>query len=100
MFIAPPVGLRHNVLLNIRQPQNAARVQAKEIGNTDKDGQAMTLVCQDYLAGAVRPTEGSKQIAYIKKMEQNLGGLKLIAVDADSKKIVFGKKTFQNLSED
>jgi hypothetical protein len=73
---------------------------AKETSGSDKDGFAMTLICQDYLAGAVRPKEGSQQLAYIKRMESILGGIKLIAVDADAKKVVYGKRTFSSLSED
>lgn len=70
---------------------------AGTISDSDKDGNLLTLVCQGYLASAVRPTTGSTKRAFLRQIERTLG-MKLIGVDVASKTVVYGKDVFASLS--
>jgi hypothetical protein len=65
--------------------------RAKDIGETDKDGHALSLVCMDYLASS---TDLIDMTSLFKHME-DITGLRIVAfktVDGDRDEIVFGSE--------
>lgn len=77
---------------------DSAFQHAEEVAESDKPGHLLTLICQDYMAGAVRPNNKGAKNAYLSRIETILG-VQLFAVDTESGKPVFGKKLLSKLDE-
>ncbi|MCK5640985.1 MAG: hypothetical protein KAJ19_09320 [Gammaproteobacteria bacterium] len=85
---APDRAVRKNFGLFSGQLDNVERAltKAKEVGNTDKDGHALDMICVDYLA-----TNGEigTLTDYLKRIEKHLG-VQLVAFDRKEDAVVYG----------
>jgi hypothetical protein len=71
---------------------------AKEITGSDKPGNCITLICQEFTASNMSMEKGDRSYsAYLNKTGAQLG-VRLIAVDKDTGKIVHNKKLYEELS--
>ncbi len=73
--------------------------RAKDIGETDKDGHALSLICMDYLASS---TDLIDMTSLFKHME-DITGLRIVAfktVDGDRDEIVFGSEYLGDVVEE
>ncbi len=73
-------------LANVR----LALQKSMELGNTDKKGHALDLICTDFLAtNDIMGGDLDKRLRYVAKIERTLG-LRLVAIDPEATEIVYG----------
>lgn len=73
--------------------------RAKDIGETDKDGHALSLVCMDYLASSTDLIDMTSMFRHL----EDITGLHIVAfkpVDGDNDEIVFGSEYIEGVVEE
>lgn len=73
--------------------------KAKDIGETDKDGHALSLICMDYLASSADLID---MVSMFKHLE-DITGLKIVAfkpVDGNNDEIIYGSQYISDVVED
>ena len=73
----------------------AALERAKEMSNSDKEGNCLDLVCTEFLS---LHTTNRDMAAYFQSIERTHGVL-LVAIDPKANDFVYGKETVQKLAE-
>lgn len=77
-----------------KETVDAALKKAKEMGETDKDGNALTLICTDFLSTNQGIDSVTEYLAHIEKAT----GLQLVAYDPSEEVIVYGDELIDQLS--
>lgn len=79
-----------NVLLALKR--------CSQMCESDKEGHCLDLICTDFLAtNDIMRDDLDKRLRYLAKIEKSLG-LKLVAVDANTKDILYGISTLQSMA--
>ena len=73
-----------------------ASIHAAEVGETDKPGQMLNLICIDYLA---TNTAISDKSDYLRQIEKTLG-IKIIALHPENDSIIFGSEYIDNVGDE
>lgn len=83
-------------LVNVR----LALSRASELAHSDKRGHQLDLICTDFIAtNDSMAGDSDKRLRYIAKIERTLG-VRLMAVDPESKEIIYGIDTLKIIAGD
>lgn len=69
---------------------------AKAMSESDKKGNLISLICQDFCA--TNSSEAPSGASYLKRIEQFFG-VKLVAINLDDKEVVFGQDTLETIKK-